>query len=144
PTAPAIAASVQATALPPANTAEATAQLGAELFYSGRGPNGRLASESWGACVACHPNGRSDNVTWMFDSGPRQTIALDGTFGPTHQTALQRILNWSANRDEVHDFELNSRNVSGGRGLIDDDRLFLAFGGASGATPTDSSLVEQF
>src|SRR5207253_1669037 len=31
-----------------------------------------------------------------------------------------------------------------GRGLIDDDRLFLALGGTSGATPTDSSLVEQF
>ncbi len=144
PTSPSIAASVQATALPAPNTPDATAQLGAEMFFSGRGPNGRLASEAWGSCASCHPNGRADNVTWMFDTGPRQTIALDGTFGPTHQKALQRILNWSAVRDEVHDFELNSRNVSGGRGLIDDDRLFLALGGASGATPTDTNLVEQF
>jgi hypothetical protein len=56
----------------------------------------------------------------------------------------QRILNWSAVRDENQDFELNTRNVFGGRGLIDDDRLFLAMGGAIGAAPTDSSLVEQF
>src|SRR6185503_8783930 len=56
----------------------------------------------------------------------------------------QRILNWSAVRDENQDFELNTRNVFGGRGLIDDDRLFLALGGASGATPDDTALIEQF
>src|SRR5262249_12263582 len=58
--------------------------------------------------------------------------------------ADQRPLNWSAVRDENHDFELNTRGVFGGRGLIDDDRLFLAIGGTSGATPTDSALIEQF
>src|SRR5262249_17815886 len=47
-------------------------------------------------------------------------------------------------RDENHDFELNTRGVFGGRGLIDDDRLFLALGGTSGAAPTDSGLIEQF
>jgi hypothetical protein len=56
----------------------------------------------------------------------------------------QRILNWSAVRDENQDFELNTRGVFGGRGLIDDDRLFLAFGGANGATPTDSTAIQQF
>src|SRR6185295_10615132 len=89
PTSPAIVASVQSTALPPTNTADATALLGAEMFYGGRGPSGRLSSEGWGSCVACHPNGRSDNVTWMFDSGPRQTIPLDGTF--SHSTDPEAI-----------------------------------------------------
>ena len=102
-----------------------------------------MSQESWGGCIVCHPNGRTDNVTWHFDAGPRQTIPLDGMFDKNNFHD-QRVLNWSAVRDENQDFELNTRGVFGGRGLIDDDRLLLAFGGASGATPTDTGLVEQF
>jgi len=141
--APAIVATVPSSALPASNTLDAIAHLGASLFYTGRGPQGRMSSESWGGCITCHPNGRSDNVTWMFDAGPRQTIPLDGMFNKNDPTD-QRILNWSAVRDENHDFELNTRGVFGGRGLIDDDRLFFAIGGASGATPTDSDGIDQF
>ena len=143
PTAPTILDTAQATAPPAPGSPEETAQLGAELFHTGRGPQERMSSESWGGCITCHPNGRSDNVTWMFDAGPRQTIPLDGMFSKTNP-GDQRILNWSAVRDENHDFELNTRGVFGGRGLIDDDRLFFAIGGASGATPTESALIEQF
>jgi hypothetical protein len=143
PTAPAIVGTVPSSALPIGGTMEAVAHLGAALFHTGRGPQERMSSESWGGCIVCHPNGRSDNVTWMFDAGPRQTIPLDGMFNKSNP-ADQRILNWSAVRDENHDFELNTRGVFGGRGLIDDDRLFFAIGGTSGATPTDSSLIEQF
>jgi hypothetical protein len=124
-------------------TIDAVVQLGAELFFTGRGPQGRMSSESWGGCIVCHPNGRADSITWMFDAGPRQTIPLDGMFNKNNPND-QRILNWSAVRDENHDFELNTRGVFGGRGLIDDDRLFLAFAGASGAGPRDFPLVEQF
>ncbi len=143
PTAPAIAGTALASPLPQPGTSAETAHLGAELFFSGRGPQGRMSSDAWGACIVCHPNGRSDNVTWMFDAGPRQTIPLDGMFNKTNPND-QRILNWSAVRDENQDFELNTRGVFGGRGLIDDDRLFLTIGGASGMTPTDSALIEQF
>jgi len=139
PTAP----SVLATARASNSALSFTAQLGAELFFASGGPQGRMSSEWWGGCIVCHPNGRSDNVTWMFDTGPRQTIPLDGTFNKANPSD-QRALNWSAVRDEVHDFELNTRGVFGGRGLIDDDRLFLAIGGASGATPADSTTIEQF
>ena len=121
PTAPQIKRTVRASAKPRRNSPDAVAQLGAELFFSGRGPDGRLASESWGACIACHPQGRSDNVTWMFDAGPRQTIPLDGTFAHSTDPLApldQRILNWSAVRDEVHDFELNTRGVSGGSAAV--------------------------
>ena len=143
PTAPSILATAQSTALPAPGTFAETAHFGEELFFTGRGPQGRMSQEAWGGCVVCHPKGRSDNVTWHFDAGPRQTIPLDGMISDCdfHD---QRILNWSAVRDENQDFELNTRNVFGGRGLIDDDRLFLAIGGTSGATPTDSSLIEQF
>ena len=144
PTAPTIAATFQSTALPAPGTIAAVVQQGALLFFTGRGPQGRMSNSSWGGCIVCHPfGGRSDNVTWMFDTGPRQTIPLDGTFNKQNSFD-QRILNWSAVRDEIHDFELNTRNVFGGRGLIDDDRLFYAVGGASGATPADSGLIEQF
>jgi YVTN family beta-propeller protein len=144
PTGPTIVGTGQSSALPIPRTFAATAHRGAELFYSGRGPQGRMSSEAWGGCIACHPGGRSDNVTWMFDTGPRQTIPLDGMFRHSLFNPDQRILNWSAVRDEVQDFELNTRNVFGGRGLIDDDRLFLAIGGANGPVPTDISQIEQF
>jgi DNA-binding beta-propeller fold protein YncE len=143
PTAPAIAGTARASDLPADGTAAAVAHLGAELFYTGRGPQGRMSQEAWGACIVCHPSGRSDNVTWMFDAGPRQTIPLDGMFNKKNPHD-QRVLNWTAVRDENQDFELNTRGVFGGRGLIEDDRLFLAIGGASGVAPTDTALVEQF
>jgi YVTN family beta-propeller protein len=143
PTSPGIIGTAQSTALPTPGTLAAVAQLGAELFFTGRGPQERMSSESWGGCIVCHPDGRSDNVTWMFAAGPRQTVNLDGMFSKEDPND-QRLLNWSAIFDEGPDFELNTRGVFGGRGLIDDDRLFLAIGGASGAAPTDSSLIEQF
>jgi YVTN family beta-propeller protein len=143
PPAPAIAATFLSTAVPATGTLNDFVRQGAALFFTGRGPQGRMSNTSWGGCIVCHPQGRSDNVTWMFDTGPRQTIPLDGTFNKQNSSD-QRILNWSAVRDEVQDFELNTRNVFGGQGLIDDDRLFYALGGTSGGTPTDSGLIEQF
>lgn len=78
-------------------------------FWSDRG---------WGGCASCHPDGRTDNVTWSFEAGPRQTISLDGTFSNTEGLADQRLLNWTPVRDENPDFELNTRGVFGGRGFI--------------------------
>lgn len=141
PASPSIAGTALSTALPAPGSLDETALLGAELFYTGRGPQGRMSSEGWGGCIVCHPNGRADGITWMFDAGPRQTIPLDSTFSKRN-SADQRILNWSAVRDENHDFELNTRGVFGGRGLIDDDRLFFAIGG--NANGTDSFFIEQF
>jgi hypothetical protein len=68
----------------------------------------------------------------MFADGPRQAISMESTFahpqpngarvngngGPILPGFHQRVLNWSAVRDEVQDFELNIRAVSGGQGLI--------------------------
>ncbi len=143
PLAPALIGTALSTALPAPGSLAATALRGAELFFTGRGPQTRMSSEGWGGCITCHPNGRADNITWMFDGGPRQTINLDGMFvRPTPAGPHQRLLNWSAVRDENHDFELNTRGVFGGRGLIDDDRLFFAVGGQTAAG--DSAAIEQF
>ncbi|MEO8601482.1 MAG: YncE family protein [bacterium] len=77
-------------------------------FWSDRG---------WGGCWSCHPDGRTDTVTWSFEAGPRQTVSLDGTFN-NHDPDDQRLLNWSPVRDENQDFELNTRGIFGGRGFI--------------------------
>jgi len=86
-------------AQPPVGSLDEKINLGKELFHSSRGPDGRMAQESWGTCSVCHPNGLTDGLTWMFDAGPRQTIPLDGMFDHAN-LADQRILNWSAVRDE--------------------------------------------
>ncbi len=76
----------------------------------------RWSTGAWVGCVACHPMGTTDNVTWVFPAGPRQTSDTSATFDENGEH--QRILNWSAIFDEVHDFELNTRNVAGGVGAI--------------------------
>jgi len=117
---------------------------GKELFNTSIGPEGtndnakkpagRMSDSGWGSCYGCHPRGLTDGVTWMFGDGPRQTISMESTvahpqlpvinvnvnanFAPLLPAFHQRALNWSAVRDEIQDFELNIRNVSGGQGLI--------------------------
>src|SRR5207342_661481 len=78
---------------------------------------GRMSKNGWGACAACHPNGLSDNVVWIFPDGPRRAIPQHTDFAKNDPNR-QRTLNWSAVRDEEEDFELNIRAVSGGDGLI--------------------------
>ena len=117
---------------------------GKELFNTSIGPAGsnenalapagRMSDFGWGSCYGCHPRGLTDSVTWMFGDGPRQAISMESTaahpqtplvnsnvnanFAPLLPAFHQRALNWSSVRDEIQDFELNIRNVSGGQGLI--------------------------
>ena len=51
-------------------------------------------------------------MVWSFGPGPRKSIPMSGTFNPRDRDE-QRILNYSAQRDETQDFTLNVRNVSG-------------------------------
>ena len=113
--------------LPAPGSFEEVVLVGAEVFFSSRGnfnrPPGttvstseRLSSEAWQSCASCHFKGLTDGVVWQFPDGPRKSVPLNGTFDP-HQPAdqrfLNRILNYSPVRDEIEDFELNIRNVSG-------------------------------
>jgi YVTN family beta-propeller protein len=77
---------------------------------------GKASDNGWSSCVSCHPDGLTDNVTWSFATGPRQTIALDAFFGKDNPVD-QRISNWSAIRSSITDFNENSINVQGGRGF---------------------------
>jgi DNA-binding beta-propeller fold protein YncE len=73
--------------------------------------------QAWSSCEACHPNGWSDGVTWFLGTGPRQTPSLDSLFGSMHSN-ITRFYGWGANADEIHDFELFARRISGGAGAI--------------------------
>lgn len=95
---------------------EKDVQAGKRFYFTARG---RWSKESWEACGSCHPDGLTDNITWIFPTGPRQTVSMDGTFSKAANRAqLQRVLNWTAQFEEIHDFERNTRAVSGGLGAI--------------------------
>lgn len=80
---------------------------------------GKQSRDAWSSCASCHPDGLSDNVTWIFAAGPRSTIPLDGTYSKHNQLDQRGIL-WSFNRGSNTDFNQNSRAVQGGIGFADD------------------------
>ncbi len=103
------------TASQPTDADEISELRGQRFFNTGLA---RWSTNGWVSCLACHPAGLTDNVTWRFPAGPRQTVDLSGSFN--EGGAIQRIFNWTAIFDEVHDFELNTRGVAGGTGAIVD------------------------
>ena len=107
---------VQTSALPVAGSDEDQILQGKRFFNTGVA-RWSLRGQGWGACQSCHSDGLTDNVTWYFARGPRQSTSLDGSFASTHPDD-QRIFNWTAIFDEVDDFELNTRGISGGVGAI--------------------------
>jgi YVTN family beta-propeller protein len=113
---PAAPSVVTLTALPSAGTPDAARLQGKRLFNTGLG-RWSLKGQAWGSCQVCHSDGLSDNVTWYFARGPRQSTSLDGSFSKTNPSD-QRIFNWTAINDEVADFEGNVRGISGGVGAI--------------------------
>ncbi len=127
-----VIATVPTADLPAAGSDDARRLIGKAVFDSATGVNlptlssagltgviagKRLSNEGWGSCYACHGFGKTDGVVWMFGSGPRRSLPLHASFNP-QQAADIKVLNSSGVNDEVQDFELNIRNVSGGLGLI--------------------------
>jgi len=108
----------------PTAAADQSVQRGKRFYYTGRArwsaivANGAKGGEGWSSCGSCHPDGLTDNITWSFGAGPRQTTSQDGTFSHGPGAQKQRMLNWTAINDEHHDFENNTRGVSGGLGAI--------------------------
>ena len=127
-----VAKVIQTTPLPAPGSKAEIVLVGAEQFFASRGnynqPAGttistsnRLSSEGWQACSSCHFKGLTDGVVWAFNTGPRKSIPLNGTFDPHARTQVssnQRILNYSPIRDEVEDFDPNIRDTSGPGGLL--------------------------
>jgi YVTN family beta-propeller protein len=79
------------------------------LFYSALQP---MVGARWISCASCHPDGDPDGRTWHNAEGLRNTMSLAGM-------AWTHPIHWSADRDEVQDFELTIRSpLMGGRGLL--------------------------
>src|SRR5205823_10715442 len=71
-----------------------------------------LTSQRWIACASCHPDGHSDCRVWHNPEGLRKTPPMMG-LAHTHP------LHWSADRDEVQDFEYTIRGrLMQGAGLL--------------------------
>lgn len=125
-----VVATIRSAALPTPGTVADLVHVGKELYNTSIGEfdpapgtttpiRGRMSANGWGACATCHPNGLSDNVVWIFPSGPKKTISQHTDFDLTDpERKDMRLLNHNAERDEEEDFELNIRAVSGGQGLI--------------------------
>ncbi|MEM1293739.1 MAG: LamG-like jellyroll fold domain-containing protein [Verrucomicrobiota bacterium] len=88
--------------------------LGKQHFYDAR--DNRLAKEDYMSCASCHNDGGHDGRVWdltQFGEGIRNTIDLRGRSGMGHG-----LLHWTANFDEVQDFEGQIRELSGGDGFL--------------------------
>jgi cytochrome c551/c552/WD40 repeat protein len=95
---------------------------GKRIFYNAADP--RMNSEGYISCATCHVDGSSDGRVWDFSGrgeGLRNTIDLRGRAGMGHG-----LVHWSANFDEIQDFENDIRLAFGGRGFLSDSDFAAA------------------
>lgn len=87
---------------------------GKRIFYNAA--DERMDNEGYLTCISCHLDGGHDGRTWDFTDrgeGLRNTTTLDGRRGTGHGR-----VHWSANFDEIQDFEHDMRNAFGGTGFM--------------------------
>ncbi len=87
---------------------------GKQLFYDSQ--DDRLALQDYMSCASCHNDADHDGRTWDFTQlgeGLRNTTSLRGKGAPANGP-----MHWSANFDEIQDFEAQIREFSGGLGLM--------------------------
>jgi DNA-binding beta-propeller fold protein YncE len=88
---------------------------GKRIFYAARDP--RMSRSSYLSCASCHLDGEGDNLVWDFTGrgeGLRNTAILRGP------GAERGALHWTANFDEVQDFEHDIRGPQAGTGFLPD------------------------
>jgi DNA-binding beta-propeller fold protein YncE len=89
---------------------------GKRVFYHAGDP--RMSAEGYLSCATCHLDGGHDGRVWDFTGrgeGLRNTTTLRGRAGTGHGN-----VHWSANFDEIQDFENDVRGAFGGSGLMSD------------------------
>jgi YVTN family beta-propeller protein len=87
---------------------------GKRIFYNAADP--RMSADSYISCASCHVDGGSDGRVWDFTGrgeGLRRTTDLRGRSGMGHGN-----VHWSANFDEIQDFEHDIRGPFGGVGFL--------------------------
>lgn len=88
---------------------------GKRVFYAAS--DLRMARDGYYSCAVCHLEGGGDGAVWDFaqlGEGLRNTIPLWGRAGTAHG-----LMHWTANFDEVQDFEGPIRTLGGGTGFLD-------------------------
>jgi YVTN family beta-propeller protein len=88
--------------------------LGKQIFYNAA--DDRMNEDGYLSCASCHLDGEHDGRVWDFTDrgeGLRNTATLLGRSGTGHGR-----LHWTANFDEVQDFENDMRNSFGGDGFL--------------------------
>jgi len=112
---PAVVETVQTEAL------TASVLNGKQIFYNASDTGGlsglnRMSDEGYISCATCHVDGMHDGLTWDFTQrgeGLRNTIDLRGRGGMAHGN-----VHWTANFDEIQDFENDMRIHFGGQGFL--------------------------
>ncbi|MDQ3003530.1 MAG: PKD domain-containing protein, partial [Fibrobacterota bacterium] len=96
---------------------------GKRIFYNAGDP--RMSKDGYLSCASCHLDGGADGRVWDFTDrgeGLRKTVSLLGRGGMG-----QGPVHWSANFDEIQDFEHDIRGPFGGTGFMKED-VFRAHG----------------
>ena len=94
----------------------ATELAGKRIFYRAADP--RMSAEGYLSCATCHLDGGHDGRVWDFTGrgeGFRNTTSLRGRAG-----MAQGNVHWTANFDEIQDFENDMRLAFGGSGFLSD------------------------
>lgn len=87
---------------------------GKQVFYNASDP--RMSGEGYMSCASCHIDGGHDGRSFDFTDrgeGVRNTTSLRGRAGMGHG-----LVHWSANFDEIQDFEHDIRGAFGGTGFL--------------------------
>lgn len=90
---------------------------GKRVFYNAADP--RMSRNNYMSCAACHADGGDDGMVWDFTQrgeGLRRTLSLQGRQG----LGGHGRVHWSANFDELQDFENDIRGAFGGTGFLSD------------------------
>ena len=96
--------------------------LGKQVFYNASDP--RMSGEGYMSCASCHIDGGHDGRSYDFTDrgeGVRNTTSLRGRSGMGHG-----LVHWSANFDEIQDFEHDIRGAFGGTGFLSDAQFAAA------------------
>jgi mono/diheme cytochrome c family protein len=95
-------------------------EAGRRLFYSAT--DSRMSQQGSGvSCATCHFDGRTDGLTWTFDTGVRQTPSLAGKVSETEP------VRWEGDRATVaEDALFTSQGLMGGSGIQDADLVAVA------------------
>jgi DNA-binding beta-propeller fold protein YncE/mono/diheme cytochrome c family protein len=107
---------------------------GKRVFYNAA--DRRMSRDNYMSCASCHADGGDDGMVWDFTQrgeGLRRTINLRGREDPGQGRA-----HWTANFDELQDFENDIRGAFGGTGFLS-DREFFATSDPLGATKSGRS-----